>query len=162
MSETEESPKDIAFEELVRLMTGTKPIFSRPIKGMGKRILVPFVFKFDDKVAEFFCEASILHGRPSNPALGFTNEDVTYFRGVTLYDVEYMKNDDQGKPDGEVLFFDDFLSKYVSDPATRVFLHRKMEEMEEAVQMDEESLESVNQLWMNREVGEKIVNIRLN
>lgn len=158
---SDDLPHTIDFDELVAVMGRVKPIFSRPIKGMGKRILVPMVFKFGDKVAEFFCEAAILVDRPQKPALGFTKDDVNYFRGVTLYDVEYMKSEDDSKPDGEVLFFDDFLSKYVSEPATRAYLHRKMDELEDAVQMDEESLGSVNEAYMNRDVGEKIIDLKI-
>ena len=158
---SDETPHTIEFDELARLMGGVKPIFSRPIKGMGKRILVPLVFKFGDKVAEFFCEATILADKPKTPALGFTKDDVNYFRGVTLYDVEYMKAKDDSKPDGEVLFFEDFLSKYVSEPATRAYLHRKMDELENAVQMDDESLGSVNEAYMNRGVGEKIIDLKI-
>ena len=159
----EATPETIGFDDLARLMGKAKPVFVKPIRGLGKRIVVPLVFKFGDKVAEFFCEAVITDHKPCKPEIGFTDEDVTFVRGVTLYASDYMDRDegDTAKPDGEVLFFEDFAAKYVDDAATRAYLHRKMDELEDAVRLDEETLESVNGMYMNREVGERIYDPKL-
>lgn len=153
----------IAFQDLVTIMKRAKPTFSRPIKGLGKRVFIPYVFQFNGKVAEFFCEATIIAEHPSEPELGYTFSDVGYFRGVTVFEKKEMNTKDRpnGKPSGEVLSFDSFLDKYVEDPAIRSYLSIKMDELFEAVQLDEENLENINNMWASRDVGEKIFNIKL-
>jgi len=154
----------IAFQDLVTIMRRAKPTFSRPIKGLGKRVFIPYVFEFGGKIAEFFCEATIVAERPSQPELGYTFADVGYFRGVTVFEKREMDAKDRpkkGKPSGEVLSFGSFLDKYVEDPATRSYLSLKMEELFDAVQLDDENLENINDMWAARDIGEKILNIRL-
>lgn len=146
------------FEEMSKAINSVKFNFSRPFRGLGKRASIPLAFSFAGRVVEFFCESAVLESKPEDPAFGFTRDDVYYFEGVVMYDHE---GSDTENVFGEMLAFENFLAKYVDDPMARVFLTRKMDELREASHLDEEALHNVNSMYMNREVGEKIVDIRL-
>ena len=146
------------FDEMTKAVNSVKFNFSRPFRGLGKRAAIPLAFSFAGRTVEFFCEAAVLESKPEDPAIGFTKADVYYFEGVVLYDHE---GSDTENVFGEMLAFENFLAKYVDDPMARVFLARKMDELREASRLDEEAIQNVNSMYMNREVGEKIVDIRL-
>ncbi len=143
------------FDELSKAVGSVKFTFSRPIRGLGKRASIPIIIEFSDKIFELFCEASVLESRPEDPAIGFTTEDVYFFEGAVVF------NKEKEDVAGEVLAFENFLAKYVSDPMTRVFLSRKMDELKAAAALDEEAIQNVNSMYMNRDVGEKIVDYKV-
>ncbi len=143
------------FDELSKAIKSVKLAISRPIRGLGKRASIPIIFEFSGKIFELFCEASVLECKPEDPAIGFTNEDVYFFEGVVVF------NKEKEDVAGEVLAFENFLAKYVSEPMTRVFLSRKMDELKAAAALDEEAIQNVNSMYMNRDVGEKIVDFKV-
>lgn len=143
------------FNDLVKAVGAVKIKLSRPLRGLGKRASVPIVISFADHIIELFCEACVLESKPEDPAIGYTAEDVYFFQGVLLF------TKDRDDVAGEVLELENFLTKYVDEPAVRVFLRQKMDELEQAATLDEEALHNIDMMYMNREVGEKIVDLKV-
>lgn len=155
-----------SMDSISKAMASVKIEFNRPFRGLGKKASIPLMFEFGGRLAQFFCEAAVLESKPEDPAIGYTTDDVYFFTGVLVFDRAAAITDDMPEQEapnlsGEVLEFENFLAKYVDDPIIRVFLSRKMEELKEAASLNEEAIQNVNSMYMNREVGEKIVDLKV-
>lgn len=155
-----------SMESISKAMASVKIDFQRPFRGLGKKASIPLMFDFGDRLVQFFCEAAVLESKPEDPAIGYTFDDVYFFAGALVFDQSAAIRDDQPAKEapnlsGEVLEFENFLAKYVDDPTIRVFLSRKMEELKEAAALNEEAIQNVNSMYMNREVGENIVDLKV-
>lgn len=155
-----------SMDEIAKAMASVKFEFNRPFRGLGKKAFIPLMFEFSYRLVQFFCEAAILESTPEDPDIGYTDKDVYVFAGALVFDKSAATNNDRPEVEvpslsGEVLEFENFLTKYVDDPMIRVFLSRKMDDLKEAAALNEEAIQNINEMYMNREVGKKIVDLKV-
>lgn len=141
---------EIDIDAIIKLIQSTQPQVSSPNKGIGKKCFIPVRDQSRDIVVEFFSE-SVVNEKPSNPEIGYVEDDVSTFRGVSIY----VPGERKGASSGEVMPFDDFVEQYVKKDATKIALSRIMDSMEQSLIINEVFLEQANDLWSERDTGSK-------
>src|SRR5690606_20938333 len=97
---------------------------------------------------EIFCE-QVIDGSPKNDIDGFTMDDVSLHKGVT---VQTSTKDKYSKSIGTVMDFDEFVST-ISNPSTRIKLSRCMNDLVAGTELSEDLFDLANSIWVNRGVG---------
>lgn len=150
--------KPLDFKVIVEKMAQMEPAYSMPHKGVGKKAFIKAnASRGGQKVAvEFFAEL-VFSQAPSDPLMGFREEDTVQRRGVIVYNMDPEADEATGlhKSCGEVLSYEEFVETYITDAPARIQLERLMEGMEANVTVNDKMLEQVNMMYGNLQPGDK-------
>lgn len=149
---------DVDFDAVIMKMAEVKPRTSVPTMGWGKKCHITGSINKKKKgviiVFEVFCE--ITFGKaPSDPTLGYTREEATLFKGVTITTKENVVEPDAFQSMGEVLEYKEFSNQFISDEVTRITLEHIMDTMGETLHVTDTMLERVNTAWGSRATNSK-------
>ncbi len=83
--------------------------------------------------------------------MGFTWDDLNISRYVAIYDIEPNSGEHQ-RTYGEVLPYEVFLAKYVTDDRARIIYEGTMAKLEEEAMVKSSFLDRLNNIWQDRDI----------
>lgn len=123
--------------------------------GLGGRYAIPVSLVEDDTyVVEVFSEYC-LPPAPSNPEIGYTDEDLIVTSGVQ--EQVYLEYGDRGVSLGEIMSVEEFIRKHDLSSVSEVILSRLLDDVEEHCEIPDDLLESYSAQWHNRRIGENVL-----
>ncbi len=147
------------FNMIVHKMGQIQPRFTLPTYGWGKKCYIQAQANHETESArvliEFFSEA-IFNPIPKDPKIGYTDDDATIFKGVSILNVDSEPMSDGSEyhqSEGEIISYDDFVKEYITDVQARIQLDRVMDSMEQHTIVNDKMLENINLAWENRDPG---------
>ena len=149
----------INYDAIIIKMAKVKPRVGFPNLGWGKKCFIEATFKKkktgNRTVVEIFSEVTFGQS-PSDPEVGYTEDEANVFQGVCITSYENTENMDEHTPSvGEVMHYKDFMDRYIKDKVTCITLSRVMDDMEDMLIVSDGMIERVNIAWGNRDPGEK-------
>jgi len=150
--------KGVNFDAIIAKMVQAKPRAAFPLVGWGKKCFIEATLKKKEikVVVEIFSEVTF-GASPVNPEVGYTKDEANIFQGVCVTDYKKKPDtvDDYHPSQGEVMKYEDFAKRYIVNSITRVTLERVMEDMTDALIINEQMLDRINSAWGNRDPGER-------
>lgn len=162
---------DVSAEEIqtiVKLIVDTmekiKPIIGTPDMSPGIRGSFVIDIKHQPNngtettwVYDFHSEY-LMQSKPSRQSVGFTMDDLTQRTMVRI--VRLIERGEGLKPRriGEVFTLEQFYEMYDVDATNQIRIERLMEILTESLSPSETFLQKVNDMWLNRTVGENPFN----
>lgn len=150
-----DSERRIDYNGLGEAFVNAKPTISSPIRGVGKRCFFAANVENKSKGVELYVE-TVVSNEPTNPELGFTDQDLTIFRGVAIYDI--IPSDEPKEKTqtyGEVIPFDIFTRDYITDDYARNQIILQMERLEKEAMVKDSFFDKLNGVWQDREINLK-------
>ena len=142
----------INFDQIGTVILEAEPKSSPPYRGVGKRSYIQLVVKTVGVGIEFYVERFVPPA-PSQPELGFTDDDIEYSSGVAIYEIHNDGDEDNHRQYyGEVVSIGDFMEKYITNDITRQILSHSMNTLDTNSILSDSFISNLNKIWLDRKV----------
>ena len=149
---------EVDFDAVIMKMAEVKPRTSVPMMGWGKKSHIEASVTKKAKgvkiVFEVFCELTF-DNAPADPTLGYTKEEATLFRGVTITTKKLDTEESNFGSVGEVLEYTEFVNRYICDEVVRITLAHIMDSLCDSLVVTDQMIEKVNFAWGSRATNSK-------
>ena len=142
----------INFDQIGTVILEAEPKSSPPYRGVGKRSYIQLVVTTIGVGVEFYVERFV-PPKPSQPAIGFTEDDVEYSSGVAIYEIHEDGDETNHRQYyGEVISIGDFMERYITSDTTRQILSHSMNTLDENSMLSDSFISNLNKIWSDRKV----------
>ena len=145
---------DPDFKALGKQLTESNVETTAPLRGVGKRCYIRVLAGKEPPMALEMYAETVVTPTPGDPAMGFTHEDLTLFRGVAIYVIHDQKSMDgkHASSTGRAMPFEDFL-KEIPLEKDRIMFVGCMARLEEEAGVKQGFIDRLNSIWQEREAS---------
>jgi len=150
-------PKEFDIQEfLTEYLDYQTPLLLSPERGIGRRAMIDMIDPDYHKLIQVYSEV-IVPDSPKN-VLGYQEDELESHEGIVVGEVDLDNNDDIIYWGAETYLYEDFVGKFITDRGVKLKLEVVMEQLRKHANKVETIIEQADELWSNRELGQKSVN----